>query len=89
MQGQSVLSEITQAIVALVVLVPSMLIVLYEVANGRTASVPDFLAGFDGVVLTFYFARAGVNQVARAVTNGALQGVIAAQANATTTKPTA
>jgi hypothetical protein len=87
-QGQSLLAELLQGLVALVIVVPTMLIVLYQVVNSKPVVIPDVLAGFDGVVITFYFARVGLTQVAHSVANGTLQGVLAGQTSAANTKPT-
>jgi len=68
---KDLLAEVVQAIVALVVLVPSMFILVFQVTHDRPADLPGVLAGFDGVVLTFYFARAAARQLTNGLTKAA------------------
>ena len=66
-----VISEIIQAVIAVLVLAPTAIIVVHQVYNRQPVMVPDILATLDGAIIAFYFRGVITTQVSKAV-NGAL-----------------
>jgi TRAP-type mannitol/chloroaromatic compound transport system permease large subunit len=68
MTGRELVSELIQAIVALVLLGPTAFILTYEAMNGHATNVPDILATLDGAIIAFYFRGVAVRSATGAVT---------------------
>ena len=66
--GRELVSEVIQAIVALVLLGPTAFILVWETMNGKTSYVPDILATLDGAIVAFYFRGVAVRSTTAAIT---------------------